>query len=61
MKLSPKTYFILSAILGVTFFVLLYLKINFITYGFLGASIGACLRGFYEQSKENKEINNKTP
>jgi hypothetical protein len=60
MKLKPKTYFILAAIFGVTFFVLLYLKIDFLRYGFLGAAIGACIRGFYEQSKVNKEIKDKT-
>jgi len=56
MKFRPRTYFILSAVLIVVFVVLLYLKIDFITYGFLGASIGALIRGFYEESKESKKI-----
>jgi len=56
MKLRPRTYFILSAVLIVVFVVLLILKIDFITYGFLGASIGALIRGFYEESKEVKEL-----
>ena len=60
MKLKPQAYFILSAVFGVTFFVLVYLKIDFLRYGFLGAAIGASIRGFYEQSKINKEIKDKT-
>jgi len=60
MKLSPRTYFILAAVLGLTFFVLTYLKIEFMTYGFLGASIGSLLRGFYEENKISKELKNKT-
>lgn len=57
MKLKSRVFFILSVVLGITFFVLLFLKIDFVTYGFLGGSIGAVWRGFYEQKKENKETN----
>ncbi|HSU28645.1 MAG TPA: hypothetical protein VLJ68_09710 [Chitinophagaceae bacterium] len=54
MKFTPRAYFILSAALIVTFFVLIYLKIDFLTYGFLGGAIGSLIRGFYEESKINK-------
>jgi len=54
MKFNSKFYFIISIVLGATFLVLRVLKIEFITFGFLGGSIGAVLRGFYEQKKEKK-------
>ena len=60
MKLSPRTYFILAAVMGITFFVLIYLKIDFMTYGFLGVAIGSLFRGFYEENKKSKEIKNNT-
>lgn len=56
MKLRPRFYFVLSGVLIVVFVVLLYLKIEFMTYGFLGASIGALIRGFYEEKKEIKKL-----
>jgi len=56
MKLKPRIYFILSGVFIVVFFVLLYLKIDFMRYGFLGLSIGGLIRGFYEESKESKKI-----
>jgi hypothetical protein len=46
MKPRSKVYFILAVIFGITFFVLLFLKIDFLRYGLLGASIGAGIRGF---------------
>ena len=58
MRLKPRAYFILSGILIVVFFVLLYLKVDFMTYGFLGGAIGALIRGFYEESKERKKLKN---
>jgi len=60
VRLKPRAYFILSGILIVVFFVLLYLKIDFMTYGFLGGSIGALIRGFYEESKERKKLKNNS-
>jgi hypothetical protein len=61
MKLKPKIYFLIAIVSGITFFALVYLKIEFMTYGFLGVSIGGLIRGFIEQSKLDKEeINNKT-
>ena len=54
MKFTPRAYFILSAVLITVFFVLIYLKIDFITYGFLGGAIGSFIRGFYEESKISK-------
>lgn len=54
MKFGPKAFFILSAVLGAVFFVLLVLKIDFMTYAFLGGAIGSCWRGFYEQSKQKE-------
>lgn len=54
MKFNSKFYFILSVVLAFAFIVLIALKIDFITFGFLGGSIGSLLRGFYEQGKEKK-------
>jgi len=58
MKLRPRAFFVLSAVFIIVFVVLLFLKIEFMTYGFLGLSIGALIRGFYEESKESKKLKN---
>lgn len=54
LKFNSKFYFILSGVLLSIFIVLIGLHIDFITYGFLGGSIGSLLRGFHEQGKEKK-------
>ncbi len=59
MKLKPRAFFILSGVFIVVFFVLLYLKIETMRYAFLGLSIGALIRGFYEESKERRSLKNK--
>jgi len=60
MKLKPRHYFILSGIFIVVFFILIYLKIEAMRYGILGLSIGALIRGFYEESKESKRLKNNS-
>jgi len=60
MKRGPRLFYLLSAVFAVVFIVLIITKTDFITYGFLGASIGALIRGFMEESKKaklEKEIN----
>jgi len=58
MKLRPKVFFVLSAVFIIAFFILVYLKIETMRYAFLGLSIGALIRGFYEESKERKNFKN---
>ncbi len=59
MKLRPRAFFILSGVFILAFFILLYLKIETLRYALLGLSIGALIRGFYEESKERKSLKNK--